>query len=423
MKSRTREPKSSADIPSKSPVSASAIRGSPSSLHRRWRRGEISAANSGFALRASGPSATRVLEAVAGGSRAGRSGASRTTGCRRCRSTRAGAPAGSSEAAVEERQDRRRGCAPRPPRRQEVRVCGHRAPPPSGAGRRRTGTRGGWCRCRSSAVVRAAGPVAQAVGVGAQVGAALDHLAADRGTAAGPGRSSPRGRRPAGSSGDAAGACRRRRDGGWSTSRRSTPTRCRPCRSARSRSPGRCPPVTCGPAALAGAAPREVRPVPGVGHDPTVRPGLVPPRERRALEAAAGGVLPLGLGRQVGAGPRRRRRGRPRARRGRPGGPGRRLTELPGPSGLRPAGAGVQVHHWLRWRRSTGPARRREHQRPRLEVLRRCAGEVRRVERPLRDGHVARCRARSRRTARWSPAPRRSRTRLTRTRWTGASSG
>ena len=35
---------------------------------------------------------------------------------------------------------------------------------------------------------------------------------------------------------------------------------------------------------------------------------------------------------------------------------GRRFTELPGPSGLDQKAPGVHVHHWLMWRRSTGPA-------------------------------------------------------------------
>ena len=176
-------------------------------------------------------------------------------------------------------------------------------------------------------------PVAQAVGVGAQVRAALDHLAADPELRLGAGRSSPRGRRRAGSPARSR-ACRRRRGAGWSTSRRSTPRRCRPCRRARSRWPGSCRPARCATKPLSpGAAPGEVGPVPGVGHDPSARAG---PRRPRCT--------PCPRGRRG-----RRTPTRPRSAASAPaqvayasasswatcttGWSGRRSTELPGPSG------------------------------------------------------------------------------------------
>ena len=176
-----------------------------------------------------------------------------------------------------------------------------------------------------------------------------------------------------------------------------------------------------GPAALAGAAPREVRPVPGVRHDPAVRPGLVAPGERGALEPAARGVLPLGLG------------GQPAAR---PGGVRlrvlvgdmdhrvvrRRSTELPGPSGWRQQAPGVHAHHWLRCRRSTGPSVPVKTIEPGCELLRRRARVVGRVQRPLGDrGPAGRLTNAANRalvtvTGSIANAP-------TWTRWAGASSG
>ena len=80
---------------------------------------------------------------------------------------------------------------------------------------------------------------------------------------------------------------------------------CRPGMCLRSRrasgSPRGTGPARCSPPAL----PREI---------------LVAPRERRPLEAAACGVLPLGLGRQAPSPPRRRTPLRPRRRPGRPDG-------------------------------------------------------------------------------------------------------
>ena len=84
----------------------------------------------------------------------------------------------------------------------------------------------------------------------------------------------------------------------------------------------------------AGVVQRELA-LPGVGHQRPTGRELVAPGERRALEPAARGVLPLGLGRQLLAGPLRRRPRRPRRRRARPGWSGVRFTELPGPCGWR----------------------------------------------------------------------------------------
>ena len=66
---------------------------------------------------------------------------------------------------------------------------------------------------------------------------------------------------------------------------------------------------------------------------------LVAPREARLLEAAAGRVLPLGLGRAAARRPSGSRRGRRSRRRGRRGGPGRSSIEDVRPFGVPPVGA------------------------------------------------------------------------------------
>ena len=144
-----------------------------------------------------------------------------------------------------------------------------------------------------------------------------------------------------------------------------------------------------GVAALLGAAPREVGPVPGVGHDPAIRTGLVAPGERRTVEAAAGGVLPLGLGGQVEA--------RPVGE-----GPGvlvgdvddrvvgTALDRAAGPVRRAPARArrpGPPLAQVPQVDRAGG---RGEHQRAGHQVRRRRAREVGGIHRALRDGDVAR---------------------------------
>ena len=107
------------------------------------------------------------------------------------------------------------------------------------------------------------------------------------------------------------------------------------------------------------------------------------------VEAAARGVLPLGLGRQ--------RRARPGGvRRGvlvsdvhdRDGRAGRRSSSraLAGASSDAP---GVHVHHWLRWRRSTGPGVGVNTSEPGTRFSAGAPGIVGRVERPLGHGDVA----------------------------------
>src|SRR3954453_6292920 len=144
--------------------------------------------------------------------------------------------------------------------------------------------------------------VAQAVGVRTQVGAALDHLAADAelrlGAGVAPLEVAPPGilRRAA------------RRAGVLRVPAGPPVVGPLPHVAGHVEQPepvGREAAHGCGPpeAALAGAPPGEVRPVPGVGLQLPAGPGLVSPGVRRAVEAAARGVLPLGLGRQGGAGP------------------------------------------------------------------------------------------------------------------------
>ena len=130
-----------------------------------------------------------------------------------------------------------------------------------------------------------------------------------------------------------------------------------PCHQLASRSPG-----CSGPLAPHVRAPRRGR-----------RARRAPTRPRSAAPAP----------------PTPRRPRRPRRRRARRGGRrGRRATSA-GPSGRRQHAPGVHVHHWLRWRRSTGPGVGVKTREPGREVLRRRAGEVRRVERALGHRHVA----------------------------------
>ena len=164
------------------------------------------------------------------------------------------------------------------------------------------------------------------------------------------------------------------------------------------------------PAALPGAAPGEVGPVPGVGHDPSAGPGLVAPGERGALEAAAGGVLPLGLGGQGGVRPSRVRL-RVLVRHVHHRVIGAPLDRAARPLRCSPAGAGCPGPPLAEVTQVDRAFGRGEHHRPGLEVLRRRAGVVGRVHRPFGDRRPAGSRARTPRTARWSPDARRSRTR------------
>ena len=141
----------------------------------------------------------------------------------------------------------------------------------------------------------------------AQVGAAAHH------------RSRPRGRR-----------------GAWSGEPVGAPlpdvaaTRCRGrSRWARRRRPARCP--RSRPSAVFCAGKRAL---PDVAAVPAAGRQLVAPGEARLVEAAAGGVLPLGLGRQALARPMRQYARRRSRRRGRRGGRRGRDVEL-GPSGWR----------------------------------------------------------------------------------------
>ena len=125
---------------------------------------------------------------------------------------------------------------------------------------------------------------------------------------------------------------------------------------------------------------------------------LIAPGVGRAVEPAARGELPLGLGRQRAARPSSRRPPRPRRRRARPDAPRARRSTTPGPR-VAPARARRPGPPLVEVARSTGPARAREHQRARHQVLRRRAGKVRRVERALGDGRRSRSRPRTRRSA------------------------
>ena len=229
-------------------------------------------------------------------------------------------------------------------------------------------------------------PVAQAIAVRAEVGAALDHLARESGTAAATGRSSPRQPGRGGSPGRST-ACRPPPGGARRTSRPSTPRRCRPCRRGRSRSTGRS------------------RPAPGRrSRAPTARGS-----RRASSSRVARRALPAR---------------RPR-RKSQPSSPPRAASShsasrrqlLPGPGRVRLGVLVGDVHHGLvlaalgRARRAVGMApagagrpgpplaqmpevdrslRPREDQRAGHEVLGRSAGERARVERALGDGDVAR---------------------------------
>ena len=94
-----------------------------------------------------------------------------------------------------------------------------------------------------------------------------------------------------------------------------------------------------------------------------------------------------------------------------------------GPAGCRQDAPGVQVHHRLRCRRSTGPGGAGEHHRTRLQVLGRGAGVVRRGSAAAPRRSRSRWRRRRWRIRRWSPGGRRIQNPSTPTSRTGASSG
>ena len=197
-------------------------------------------------------------------------------------------------------------------------------------------------------------PVAQAVGVGAQVGAALDHLAPDPELRLG----RVVARLEVAAAGVLRGAARpirRRRGGGWSTSRRSTPRRCRPCRRARTRWPGSCRRARFGGsrsrrccATGSRARPRCWPSACRSGRASSPQVYAVPSRPPRAAyshSASVGSAAPA----------QARTPRRPRGRRAPRDGRGRLSIELFGPCGCFQQAPGFQRHHWLRWRRSTGP--------------------------------------------------------------------
>ena len=267
-------------------------------------------------------------------------------------------------------------------------------------------------------------PVAQAVAVGAQVRAALDHLAADRGTAAGPGRSSARGPRRAGCSGRSRAS--RRRRGARLVHQSSVHSQTLPAMSKR--------PKPLGGKLPTGAVRRKpLSPVLRQGKSGpsqvlamirAARPGLVAPGVRRARRARRGRRTPT-RPRSAGAAPAQRAyasasswatcttgwssRRFDRARRA-----------LAGAASTRRASS---VHHWLRWRRSTGPRVGVNTIEPGLQVLRRGVRVVGRVQGALGHGDVAGGRDERRELGvghrvgvdgeRRRPAPR----------WVGASSG
>ena len=76
-----------------------------------------------------------------------------------------------------------------------------------------------------------------------------------------------------------------------------------PCRTGRSRWAGRSRRARFGPSRRAEQVLPGESALPGVGHHAVARTELVAPRVDRAVEPASGGVLPLGLSRQVLAGP------------------------------------------------------------------------------------------------------------------------
>ena len=142
-------------------------------------------------------------------------------------------------------------------------------------------------------------------------------------------------------------------------------------------------------AGLAGAAPREVGAVPVVGHDPAAGSLVVTPRERRPVEVAPGGSLPLRLGRQ------------------RPSGPvgvghGVLVGEvddgvIPAPlevaaGAVRPAPVGARLPSppLAQVAQIDRASRRGEDHRSRLQVLDRRAREVGRIERSLGHRRVTR---------------------------------
>lgn len=127
--------------------------------------------------------------------------------------------------------------------------------------------------------------------------------------------------------------------------------------------------------------------LPGVGHHLPLGARVVAPGVDRAVQPAAGGELPLGLGRQLLARPRGVRVG---VLRGHVGDrvPVQAARRAARPARMPPVGARgvppplghVPQVHW--------PAGREEHQRARVQQVRVRPGILRRVERPLGDGHV-----------------------------------
>ena len=200
-----------------------------------------------------------------------------------------------------------------------------------------------------------------------------------------------------------------RRAAAGRTSRRTTPRRCPRCCAGRSRSAGN---------ASTGAVPTKPSSavfrvgnvaLPDVAAVLAAGRELVAPREALLLQAAAGGVLPLGLGRQPRARPARSRRARRSRRRARPGG---RAAVDRGAGPLRPAQSAPSTcrHHGrLRHARASAGSRRAGARRRRTTS---------RSARPRSRGRWPR---RRRRTARWSPRARRSRTARRAPRRTGPS--
>ena len=144
--------------------------------------------------------------------------------------------------------------------------------------------------------------VAAAVVRRAEMRAALQHLARNADRAAGAGRSCRLQRRAARVLGNAAGLGRIGRVLAANTSRSSIPRRCRSCRARRSRWPERRAPARCARSRRSQVLEREVA-LPGVGHVLAARRELVAPGELGAVQPAARGELPFGLGRQLLAGP------------------------------------------------------------------------------------------------------------------------
>ena len=232
------------------------------------------------------------------------------------------------------------------------------------------------------------GPVALAVAIGAEERAALDHLARNAELRLARDRSSPRRRRHGGCAARST-ACRRRQSDVLDVPvGRSTPTRCRPCRRDRIRSAGTTRPArwrrTRRPRRCATGS-RPARSWRGTAR----RDRGSSPHMKGALARRRGPPTPT---RPRSAAPRpsrRRRPRRPRTRRGRRDGRHDRRASNARPSGCRHDAPGVHVHHWLRWRRSTGPGVGVNTIEPAHEILGRRTREVVRIEWSLGHRHVA----------------------------------